>query len=491
EDVRDGISSKASCLACLAVTEVYRGPLYSKFTMSSAMKTVCSSFRLQKPLICEGIVNSFQDDLDFVLRNTKLEPNEICSVLLGLNCAISITPKLNWSLELPPKVQHFSSFEMPENVNNYGVSSFVQLTDIHVDLNYAPGTDSDCGEPLCCRLSNGFTKDVNRKAGVWGDYRKCDSPLITVIEALKHIKENHPFVDYWLWSGDVGPHDVANTSREEVITHIRVLTYLLKQYSPVPILPVVGNHEGVPTNSFPPPDITNSLSISWLYETLAEEWSVWLPPSALRTLRIGGFYTLPLRKGLRVIALNTNYCARLNLWTIYDNVDPGGQLRWLSEQLYLAETSGDKVHIIGHIAPDNRECTQTWTDNFLRILERFKNSIIAQFYGHTHKDEFRVYYSSTTNEPIGMAFIGPSLTSFKGNNPAYRIYFLNNEGFVQNHETFFFNLTEANLNSFGPRWQLEYSALESLNLFSLDLYNWHLLIEKLRKNDDLFQLFYK
>ncbi|RWS30122.1 sphingomyelin phosphodiesterase-like protein 2, partial [Leptotrombidium deliense] len=151
---------------------------------------------------------------------------------------------------------------------------------------------------------------------------------------------------------------------------------------------------------------------------------------------------------------------------------------------------GDKVHLIGHIAPDNRECTQQWTDNFLRILERFKETVTAQFYGHTHKDEFRVYYSPSTNEPIGMAFLGPSLTSFKGNNPAYRIYSVNEDNTVQNHETYFFNLTEANQSAVGPRWSLEYSALENLHIYSMDAHEWHRFIEKMNENDDLFRMFY-
>ncbi|RWS24400.1 sphingomyelin phosphodiesterase-like protein 2 [Leptotrombidium deliense] len=250
--------------------------------MSSAIRTICSSLRIQKPKVCEGIANVFQDDIDFILRNTNLEANEMCAVLLGLDCARTITPNLNWTLELPVKTVKPFNRAMFENK---AVMQVVHLTDIHLDLHYMPGTLASCGEPLCCRVNNGFSNAVMNKAGLWGDYGKCDSPVITVIHALNHIKENHPFADYWLWTGDVGPHDVWNSSRSDVVTHIRVLTHLLQRHTTVPILPVIGNHEAVPANSFPPPELNDRHSISWLYDTFANEWSNMLPQRAVQSLR--------------------------------------------------------------------------------------------------------------------------------------------------------------------------------------------------------------
>nr|CAH7762864.1 unnamed protein product [Callosobruchus chinensis] len=49
-------------------------------------------------------------------------------------------------------------------------------------------------------------------------------------------------------------------------------------------------------------------SIDWLYEVLVEHWKKWLPSSVDDTLRHGGFYSVLLRPGFRLIGLNTNYC---------------------------------------------------------------------------------------------------------------------------------------------------------------------------------------
>ena len=42
-----------------------------------------------------------------------------------------------------------------------------------------------------------------------------------------------------------------------------------------------------------------------------------------RVDKSGGYYKVKVRPGFRVICLNTNYCTRLNPWSLFDPVDPG------------------------------------------------------------------------------------------------------------------------------------------------------------------------
>lgn len=207
-----------------------------------------------------------------------------------------------------------------------------------------------------------------------------------------------------------------------------------------------------------------------------------------------GYYKLQVRRGLRIIALNTNYCARLNPWSFYDPVDPSNQLKWLVEQLLDAELNQDKVHIIGHVPPDNRECTQAWLFNFINIVDRFKDTIIAQFYGHTHRDEWRIIYSlQRQNTPIGIQFIGPSITPFTENNPAYRVYHQDRSGYLVDAQTYFFNLTEANESPNNePNWKFSYSARKHLNMTQGIGHNeWHQYLQRLHENDVEFDSFFK
>lgn len=63
--------------------------------------------------------------------------------------------------------------------------------------------------------------------------------------------------------------------------------------------------------------------------------------------RIGGFYALSPRPGLRLISLNMNFCSRENFWLLINSTDPAGQLQWLVGELQAAEDRGDKVRESG------------------------------------------------------------------------------------------------------------------------------------------------
>lgn len=219
-------------------------------------------------------------------------------------------------------------------------------------------------------------------------------------------------------------------------------------------------------SSFAPPNLSHQdHNPSWLYEYAGEQWVRWLSPDCLSTFKKGGHYSTKLIKGLRIIALNTNYCARLNPWSLYDPVDPGGQLAFLRDQLLEAEKSKESVHIIGHVPVDHRECTEAWIYNYIRLMERFGYLIKAQYFGHTHRDEFRVVYGNdgaSSRSPIAFQFIGPSITPYSSTNPSYRIYEVDSRTYeVVNYQTYFFNLTESN-NGGGPKWRLEYEAKTDL-----------------------------
>lgn len=66
--------------------------------------------------------------------------------------------------------------------------------------------------------------------------------------------------------------------------------------------------------SFAPDYITDdALSTRWLYEVLADVWIThWLPEETRATILKGGYYTMLVQPGFRVIALNNMYCYTLN-----------------------------------------------------------------------------------------------------------------------------------------------------------------------------------
>lgn len=59
----------------------------------------------------------------------------------------------------------------------------------------------------------------------------------------------------------------------------------------------------------------------------------------------------------------------------------------------------------------------------LLAFYRYEHVITGQFYGHTHWDEFEVFYDNKEfKRAVGVAYIAPSITPWKDCNPAYRIY---------------------------------------------------------------------
>ena len=175
---------------------------------------------------------------------------------------------------------------------------------------------------------------------------------------------------------------------------------------------------------FAPPEITDEkFSSNWLYNELDSQWSKWLPAEVSSTIRYGGYYTTLAQPGLRIVSLNTNYCYTLNWWTLFNSHDPASSLIWLSQTLEKSERDGEKVHIIAHIPPGGNDCWAIYSREFAKIINRFESTVAAQFYGHSHNEEFKIFYDSVnTSRPVNVAFIAGSLTTYSDLNPSYEVY---------------------------------------------------------------------
>ena len=54
---------------------------------------------------------------------------------------------------------------------------------------------------------------------------------------------------------------------------------------------------------------------------------------------------------------------------------------------------------------------------------------MGQFYGHTHTDEFEVFYDPDTNltRPTSVAYVAPSVEAANSGNNGYRVYTIDGE----------------------------------------------------------------
>ena len=78
---------------------------------------------------------------------------------------------------------------------------------------------------------------------------------------------------------------------------------------------------------------------------------------------------------------------------------------------------------MSHIAPGGGDCMPVFSREYGKIINRFESTVTAQFFGHTHQDEFKVFYDTQdASRATNVAFLGPSVTTFPGLNPGYRVY---------------------------------------------------------------------
>ena len=165
------------------------------------------------------------------------------------------------------------------------------------------------------------------------------------------------------------------------------------------------------------------LQFQVIIKILASAWASWLPPSAQATIRRGGYYTVLHSPGFRIITLNDNDCYRYNWWVMYSRNEMTFALQWFHDTLLAAESAGEKVHVLAHIHPGGRSCFRWWSQQYRRVIERFHRIISGQFYGHSHDDEFNVFYATQNiNFAINNAWIGGATTAFGETNPNYVLY---------------------------------------------------------------------
>ncbi|KAK8719199.1 hypothetical protein OTU49_014182, partial [Cherax quadricarinatus] len=270
--------------------------------MANFLVKVCFIVGYKSISVCRGIINQDKDRLEFILRNTNADADEVCSLTLGSQgCGVFRRPP--WNVAIPPpllseshthrhsqssnrdgysravntspaqvQIAADSSEKSPYQSQKHGhqqqiasqpvtqsssssngngggkrVLKVLHLTDPHFDPDYLIGSNAVCNAPLCCNSDSGPIKNPGDRAGKWGDYRNCDSPKWLLQHMLQHIVANHPDIDYVLCTGDLVPHHIWKISRQDNVAVMRQMTNILKGFFPnIPIYAAIGNHESFP-----------------------------------------------------------------------------------------------------------------------------------------------------------------------------------------------------------------------------------------------------
>ncbi|XP_068081271.1 sphingomyelin phosphodiesterase [Anabrus simplex] len=493
-------SSTAQCILCyLAAYFVLNSYYYFK-----SPQLVRQTFYLPCVLhiyteeVCSGIIDLNLKTILYIMDNQpNVTPEKLCAVVFqSIQCFQGAVYDDDWSVNITLGLKPRIKSARTEPSTESEILTIIHLSDIHYDPAYDVNGTVACQQPVCCRYSRDPPEDVKDIAGYWGDYRNCDVPLHSLENTLEEIVQRHPKIDHVYFTGDIVNHGVWETSRESNKNIINtVLTAFQSTFVDIPVFSALGNHEASPLNVFAPPEIpVDELSNRWLYKTMADQWSPWLPNETVSTIVYGGYYTTLSQPGLRIISLNNNVCYTYNWWLLYDSHDPGNQLQWLAETLLEAEKNDEKVHIIAHIPPGDGECHYIWSREFRKIIDRFEGTVAALFSGHTHYEEFRIFYDlNNISQANNVAFTGGSVSPYTNLNPNYRVYKVDAAtGAVLDLETWTYNLTQANENpDQKPTWFKLYSFREAYGVKSMTPTALDELVHQMAANHEILQQYHR
>lgn len=315
----------------------------------------------------------------------------------------------------------------------------IHITDVHYDPEYVESEESpefmkQCERTFgCCRnASAGGSRKYH-----WGSYFFCDTPKTLLDASLRYISEKHIDAKLIYLTGDLVRHHITEVNFD---TLKKDAEYVFQQFMDAfegrPILFALGNHDTDLFGMFSASKKSGEAGQGDVYK-FVKDWTVKLwnngkmtkKPKNIEWPADGeGYYTVQLKERLRLIVLNSNVAYFYNWWLLTGHFY-SKQLQWLSEVLSKAETAHQKVHILSHIPPNHHSLVPGWSEQYQRIIERFKNTIVAQFNGHSHNDEFVLFYDS--EGPVSVAWNGGSFTPHAYNNPNYHVVTVEPKHFVR------------------------------------------------------------
>lgn len=436
--------------------------------------------------------------VNHIVHHSDLSTGQICSIFIE-NCGKETLriEKKNYTIPAPTPTNMIEQREREYPSRDKSGLTMLQIADLHLDRKYSPGSANTCSEPLCCRKEFGFPQAKDEKAGKWGDYN-CDCPDSLLDLLIAEIRQKEK-LDYIIWTGDNVAHDGWKVSGNEVLEVNAEITEKLRTSLPdTKLIPVIGNHDSSPLNSFPPPQVEQlGFGSKWLYNGLADIWKSMLPESALRTFRHGGYYSLQLYPDFRIIVLNTNVAYRFNLWVILTaKEDPFGQLAWLASELSSVKSQGQKCHIIGHVSPTDPDLLDSWSLEYAAIVRGYADTVKAQFFSHTHMDEAQLYLNDR-HVPFLMSYLSPSLTPWTDVNPGFKEYTIDGSGSSPTWEVieskrWAIDVAKARVTSeMTPKWKLMYAASYEYGLTSLSPASWMKMIENMKSSENIFMKYYR
>lgn len=469
------------CQSCQITVDILKNVLVSDRIVNdgvSLIDKICKSVESEE--ICNGMVNQYAAVAWTAVTDRYLDPEYACFKIGFCNYPFFLEENFtDWQQEIlkdMPVVE-------PWPISNSETFNFLHLSDIHIDPSYIEGSVVNCDDPVCCQTGK---SEVNG-AGYWGTKGKCDLPPRTVEVFLEQVSNMN--VTFVIWTGDSPPHSIWKYSKQNHTEFARSLTKMIRKYLPnVPVYPVIGNHGFYPMDQYSPG------KDEWILDLYADMWKDYLDPEALKQFKQNGFYsTKDQATGMRLLGLNTQLGDIINFKVWSNSTDPANMLAWMTKELHTAEKANERVFLFGHIPPGDHFTDSIWGKHYKVIINRFRNIITGQFFGHTHNDHFQLVSSLIDGlPPAGVISITPSLTTYSDQNPSFRIYEVDKETlYPVDYHQYRLLLSSANRNLTNkPMFDMVYSAKNLYDMQDLSPASYAKLARQLEDDSDILYEYY-
>ncbi|KAF9893907.1 hypothetical protein FE257_008878 [Aspergillus nanangensis] len=519
-------NNSSSCTKCKAALEAAKpAALFAPSMVPDAMVSLCKQFSFKDAASCEHTyaAEAFGAVWTQVLAYADLQGLDgdyICNSVSSDFCDEPYTSPLD-TADLFPKPK-------PENPRVPKPSGkrvkVAHLSDFHLDPRYAVDSEANCTTGMCCRVNeyNSASEDqVLFPAPAYG-YFLCDTPYDLGLAALQAVgpltgtgKGKHQdSLAFTLYTGDLVSHDSnpLQIDRAYVEYTETSIFHMFKTYLTGPVFAALGNHDTSPYDIDAPhalPDGRGQQQ-SWNYDHVSGLWlhEGWIDHKTVQQARTHyGGYSVKTHHGLRIIAFNTDFWYKANYLNFINTTDPdvSGMLNWMISELQKAEDTGERVWLVGHVLSgwDGSNPLPNPTDLFYQIVERYSPHVIANaFYGHTHEDQFMIYYANngtvqSADSALTTGWIMPSVTPLTNLNSAFRMYEVDTGDFnIYNAYTFFSNVSDfASLSETGPVYRFEYSTRDTYGAAAgwpedapLNATFWHRVTEAMESDGELVTL---
>ncbi len=460
------VSGGINCELCSFAVDVLKNYLLQKNGFEkfyALVENICHFTKIDNK-VCDGAIEHYKDIVIDSIIKKFVNGDYICS-LIGIcedtSDYESIEDFAERILKNKPEIKKNKILKTKNEDDYYKV---VQVTDIHLDMEYKEGAVANCILPLCCReLADDDLIPVKQiYAGLYGTTGKCDANIETVKAFAAKAKELNP--DYIMFTGDNIAHAVWKVTQDQVITATKMQIEAIQEAFGLetPIFPAIGNHEKAPVDEFHGDETE-------LLQGLADIFKPYLDDNAYETFRKYGYYTMLVKTNLRIISLNCLLCDSFNFNLLYDSSQPRQMFKWLEKVLEEAEKNGEIVHIMDHISMESAQHTVQCSSRLKILIDRYQNIIKGYFSGHSHREYLNIVHQYYNPEiPTQINYICSGLTTYGEYQPSFRMYLIDKKDlYVQDFIQYRMNLIESNEKR-TPIWFIPYHATEFFGVDSMN-----------------------